>query len=207
MIGIVVMSGGLKANGALPIYCQQRINLAKHVLDSGRDALIVCSSSFSLNVGPKFDASGSIVSEGSVMRDGLINMGVCGNSIEVEQLSHDSVGGVFFSLEFYMYREGIKDVCFITSDFHMDRVKAIANFVNKICFSNCFRLSFLSPAADDLGGIDPTNRLNHEKEAVKSFMESVAGVVDKKSFVRYLMRRHTCYNFTFGGRTVKDEMY
>ena len=96
---VIIMGGGIVKDGSLPSHLQPRV---EKVIESYNSAsLVICSSSFSLNVPPKLTKDGYVISEASVIARELKKS--CSNfEILCEQFSHDTVGSVFFCFDLFI---------------------------------------------------------------------------------------------------------
>lgn len=203
IMGILVLSGGITDDGLLPKYVKNRCDLA-YDLYSKNNSIIVCSSSFTLNKKPHLSKDGFVCSESSLMSKYLKKMGVDRNNILCEQLSHDTIGSIFFSLEYYFFPRGISKLAIVTSDFHYLRSNCIASFINRVVFENKFSITFYQSPVEG----DKTKRKVHENLATERFKTDFYPLSSRNSFLIKLFSEHINYNYRFSGRKVtSEEMY
>lgn len=198
----VVMGGGITENLSLPDNVIKRCEWVVKNIQSDHVA-IVCSSSFSLNLPPKTNSSGNIVSEASLIYD-FLSRYVDKEYIYCEQMSHDTVGSVLFTLLMFAQEFHVKKVKYITSDFHRDRVFTIAEFLNKLVFDNKFYIEAVGVLAVD----SSLNRHLHEKSATNEFIEKAKLLNSRQDFFENFFKTHTNYNHAYSGRClIEDSTY
>lgn len=193
---IVVMGGGLTDELTVPKHVQDRCEFALNNFDV-EQCLIIGSSSYSMNVKPKFDATSNIKSEASAIYEYIapkLKLATAG----VEQFSHDTIGSVFFCLDMFASKLNILDVKFITSDFHANRVDVVANFINERVFRGVFNIEVMSVAATyAYDSSDYVLRKAKESLAIKRFVEEYADINSHREFLIKLLFCHSNYNHFF----------
>jgi hypothetical protein len=198
----VIMGGGITETLTLP---DNVIKRCQWVIENFRakNIGIICSSSFSLNVPPKKNKSGNIVSEASIIYD-FLSQYIDKEYIYCEQMSHDTVGSILFTLMMFAQEFNVKNVKYITSDFHKDRVFAVAKFLNKIIFEEKFCIEVIGVLSANLS----PNRTLHEKYATNDFIEKSSSLKCRQDFFENFFRNHTNYNHTYSGRKlIEDSTY
>jgi len=193
---VVVMGGGVLADGTLPPNVVPRCEAVLAMTALPAHAVVVASSSFSLNTPPKLTRTGLPVSEASAIARWLKAHGFTGTII-CEQQSHDTVGSIFFVLALHATFLGISRVVFVTSAFHAERTAQISEFVNERVFSNRFEVRTLS--VPDVGVTQ--DRVLHEVQSLDKFRSMFGDVTDAASFVHRLFLEHGNYNDRFGSDT------
>jgi len=202
----LIMAGGLEKDKSLPLHVKGRIDLMVHNHTLRKYDLILASSSFTLNKPLVTDGYGYPISESSTIARALEEYISTSSIILAENLSHDTVGSIFFSYLFFAEPRDILEIDFYTSDFHMDRVEVISNVINSKFFNNKFKLKFFRSRSEYSKG--RKFRENHEKNAIKSFLSSVKNINSKKEFINFLFEHHRNYNKHYSGRILSnDELY
>lgn len=191
---LVIMAGGLNNDQTLPDHVIDRCNYAIEVAKP--NSLLLASSSFTLNIKPKISSSGNIASESSAIYHYLMLRGTK-NPILCDQLSHDSVGSIFFSMEFFATPYSIKTVEFITSDFHAARVDFIAKFINKVCYKNSFEVKITGIKTSYTNPV----RAKKEIESTNNFIKCFEKSKSRSDFIFKLFSEHTNYNHCFNSGT------
>lgn len=190
---VVVMGGGVLADGTLPPHVVPRCEAVLAMTALPAHAVVVASSSFSLNTPPKLTRTGLPESEASAIARWLKAHGFTG-TIMCEQQSHDTVGSVFFVLAIYATYLGVRRVIFVTSAFHAVRTAQVSEFVNQRVFGNRFEVRTMS--VPDVGVTQ--DRVFHEVQSLERFRRMFGDVVDAASFVHRLFLEHGNYNDRFG---------
>jgi uncharacterized SAM-binding protein YcdF (DUF218 family) len=190
---VVVMGGGVLADGTLPPHVVPRCEAVLAMTALPAHAVVVASSSFSLNTPPKLTRTGLPVSEASAIARWLKAHGFTG-TIACEQQSHDTVGSVFFVLALHATFLGASRVLFVTSAFHAERTARISEFVNERVFGSRFEVRTMS--VPDVGVTQ--DRVLHEAQSLEKFRRMFGGVPDAASFVHRLFLEHGNYNDRFG---------
>jgi hypothetical protein len=194
---VVVMGGGVNDDGTLPPHVVERCEVVMSMQGLSEHAVVVASSSFSLNCPPRLSTIGMPMSEASAIFRWLRDHGYTGTVI-CEQLSHDTVGSIFFVLSLQATYLKLKRILFVTSAFHAVRTEQISEFINERVFNSRFEVRTL-PVRDV--GLTPGREL-HEAKSLENFYSMFGEVVDAESFVRCLFLKHSNYNECFGSYSI-----
>lgn len=194
---VVVMGGGVMADGALPPHVVERCEVVMQMPGLVERAVVVASSSFSLNCPPRLSPNGMVISEASAISRWFKDHGYKGTVI-CDQLSHDTIGSIFFVLSLQALYLNIKRVLFVTSAFHAERTKHISEFINKRVFNSKFEVQTL--AVRDVGLT--SDRILHEAKSLENFYSMFGDVVDAESFVRCLFFEHSNYNERYSSDSI-----
>lgn len=198
----VIMSGGLALTANLPEHVLSRCD---YFLANQDDFdIVVMSSSFSLNIRPKLNHSGGIISEASagcayLKKSGYRNQVLC------EQFSHDTIGSVFFIFDFFAKAFNPKKITFITSDFHVSRVQLVADKIKQILDIRSFEVNVV-------GCISPHSNLGRaqrESDSIEKFNRNYEDVCCRADFLKILLQKHINYNCSYSGSELdeKDMLY
>lgn len=188
----IVMSGGLEPNGTLPKHVRDRCD---YVVDDNTFDFVIISSSFTLNVPPKRDANGFLISEASIGFDYMIAKGFRGELL-VEQFSHDTIGSIFFCLDLISKSLRASEVVFVTSDFHIERVRVIAEYLNDLCGIG-YKLSFIGCVSDI--GKETSERSSREKKSILGFVNEYRKIKTREDFLMHIIKNHSNYNHKYCG--------
>ena len=191
---IVIMGGGLNNDCTLPDYVKARCDYAKKIL-SKRGDILIASSSYSMNIKPKVDRFGFIISEASAIYE-YLKPKIKYVRIGCEQLSHDTIGSIYFCLELYANKMDYKNVIFVTSDFHAERVEIVSKFINRIIYKSKFSINIASV----MTSMDKSKRIEKEKKSIQKFIKKYGNIETEKDFLRVLFFEHTNYNHWFGSK-------
>jgi len=173
--------------------------------NAAEDIIYVTSSSFSLNVPPRLDLNGFILSEASQMAKYL--SGLVDSEIYCEQFSHDTLGSIFFVFYFYIKIFKPSSVVFITSVFSRERVSLILQRMLEIFsgadFDSC-DFTVVSADNDDVS----LERAVHENEALVKVERLLINMKSPEDVIKYFLTEHTCYSCYYSGRKVsKNDGY
>ena len=91
---LVVLGGGVQSDGKVPQWVDDRIIFAAS--RAGPSDTVLFSSIFSLNLPPKLDSDGYVISEAVQMAKRYVSLGGKGH-VRVENASFDTVGSAVFS--------------------------------------------------------------------------------------------------------------
>jgi fermentation-respiration switch protein FrsA (DUF1100 family) len=197
----IIMSGGLEPDGTLPKHVLQRCD---YVLNNNTFNFVILSSSFTLNVPPKRDIDGFLISEASIGFNYMVSKGFAGELL-VEQFSHDTIGSVFFCLELISKSLRASEVVFVTSDFHLERVRVIAEYLDNLCRISC-KLSFIGCASDS--GEDIFERSKREKKSIARFVNEYKKIKTREEFLMHIIKNHSNYNHHYcGDRSVTARLF
>ena len=191
------MGGGLSPDGTLPPHVIARCEAVLDIKGFANRGLVVASSSFSLNCPPKHKDNRLPLSEASAISRWLRGQGYSG-SVMCEQQSHDSVGSVFFVLALFASYLNISQVKFITSEFHVDRVAYIAEFINTRVFDTRFKVD--TYAVNNVGFT--LDRERHEATSLDKFKAMFGDILDRQDFAARFFSQHGNYNENFGSDVV-----
>ena len=199
---VLIMAGGVNEDETLPPHVESRIAIAEQLRNKTRYA--ICSSSFSLNTKVKLRSNGAPISECSAMAKALIESGWDESRVICEQQSHDTVGSLFFLLDMYLPIWSPWEAIIITSDFHLNRVKVIAEWMNMNLYDGAIRLQFIGSETK----VGHSERQRHEEVATRSFLEHYEGIKSREEFFKRLIQTHSNYGRNFSGREVSPlELY
>ena len=193
----VVMSGGVNTDSSLPMHVKARCDYA--VQPENNFQAIVVSSSFSLNTPPKRDEQGFPKSEASVGYQYIKSLRY-GGLLLCEQLSHDTVGSVFFCLDLIASSMGNPEVHFVTNDFHKHRSELVCAKISEILRYPSRTMVIGVPCA-----APKKAREIKESEAAENFERNYSGISSRAHLILELIKNHTNYNHHYSGTVVDCE--
>lgn len=199
---VVVMGGGVMADGTVPQHVAERCKAVLAMTDLAKRAIVIASSSFTLNCPPKLSKDKMPLSESSAIEQYLRSNGYLG-TILCEQQSHDTVGSIFFILSLYGTYLNITRITFVTSSFHAERTEKIAKFINERVFSNNFTVVICSVPDAEVS----KERIDHEKSSLKLFFETFGDVFDCSSFFLRLVKDHNNYNHHYASDSILTKSF
>lgn len=124
-----------------------------------------------------------------------------------EQVSHDTLGSLFFLSLLYVEPLSIKEVIFITSDFHMSRVKGILIELKRLGFyKNCE--FFFEACSSTYSEVKLKARINYENTSLIKIQSQLKLLKTREDFFINFITNHSCYNCSYHGRIIEeDELY
>lgn len=120
---IIILGGGLTSDFKLNEHTRQRFDTAIPLLKNYD--IIICSSDKSYR---KLDEIRH-TSEARVGRDYLISKGINPDKIYLEEKSRDTISNAYYCRKDIINNTNIKDICIITSKFHMPKTKFVFELV------------------------------------------------------------------------------
>ena len=124
---IVVLANGITREGEVTELGRLRLDVGLEYYRDGYAGTIIVSGR-----GSHYDPTGegvSLLTEAKTMKDYLVAQGVPTGTVLEEDASVDTIGNLFFTRARFLDPHGWFEPLIISSDFHMDRVKAIAEWV------------------------------------------------------------------------------
>lgn len=124
---LIVLAGGVRADGSLPTIPQKRVETGVRLLEEGVAPYIIMSGRY----GFRLDHIQQVppVSEAEAMGKFAISLGVPSERILLELSSKDTLGNAFFTKTLFLEPRGWKKVTVVTSDFHLPRTKYLFDLV------------------------------------------------------------------------------
>lgn len=98
----------------------------------GDESWIICSSGYSRSRPPMLDRHGLPVLEARVAAHYLIARGIARSRILTEEASTETIGNIYFSLKLLIEPLQLRDLVLVTSEFHMERVKACMEWMRNL---------------------------------------------------------------------------
>lgn len=118
---IVVLAGGIKDNGQLPESAKERIKVAKELFDAGSSSRILMSGKWSKSR----ENDLPLFTEAEAMVQYALSLGIPKKALYKEENSHDTLSNVHSVLHLFLKPNKWNKVIFVTSDFHLKRLKYI----------------------------------------------------------------------------------
>jgi len=190
---LIILGGGCNLDCSLPLWCIQRCDYALKIYrDNPSKYYFIVSSAGTYHHPNPIDSNGYIIFESTLLSNYLIDNGVPPNKIIKESTSYDTIGNMFY------IRTTITDIrkwynlIFVTSDFHMERSKEIAQFIFNL-ETNKYILKFIQ--IETL--IDyklKSKRCKKEHNSLINFKKNVLNIKTLIEFHKWLYSNHDCYN-------------
>ena len=194
---IIVLAGGLTADGGLPPWVEARLDAAAAVSAALR-VPILCSGGGTPHRPPHLPAGGGghVLHEGAACCAYLQKAhGVPSSRLLKEQASYDTVGNAWFSVTTHALPAGWRAPLVITSAFHMPRSRACFEWVLSLQPYDAAGAvpRFLSSPDRGMAADVAAARLARERESLATLQRNAAEVRTAPQFHAWLNGTHMCY--------------
>lgn len=179
----------MQSDGTIHPWVERRFDRA---LELSEDAPIVCLSAGTVHRPPPLNLEGFPVLESVAGAEYLLSKGVPASRIQVEALSHDTIGNAYFTKLVHVDPPGWKRIVAITSEFHMTRSRAIFEWVFGL-EAGKYELSF---EATENVGVAPellSRRLEKEEAGLVLLRRHIERIRDLPSLHRWMFSEHGAY--------------
>lgn len=190
---IICLGGGVNEEGCLARHIQSRVRKSIDISSMSNDAVILFSSSFTLNKPPVMDSRERIVSEASVMAKFAKSLGYQ-SQLYCEQQSHDTIGSAYFSFSDFVSFIRPKTITIVTSNFHIERARVIFSHVAEL-FNFEGRLLF----AETTSSFSQV-RSKKERSSCQEYYSYWKNIKDISEYRYKFFRYHSNYNIDFASK-------
>jgi uncharacterized SAM-binding protein YcdF (DUF218 family) len=176
---IVIPGGGLSSDGTIPLHTQLRLDRANEIyrLTTSNNFLFITLSAGTTHKPNPIDKYGYPIYESVAASIRLIEMGIPPDIILEESFSLDTLGNAYFLRTVHIDQiDKIKKIVVITNKWHIDRVKAMFDYVfslpeqhNLAVHKKVYKL-FYEAVADGLDDEVLLARRSREAESLKQFV-------------------------------------
>ena len=187
--GIVVLGGGVREGGALPAWAERRFDRA---LEIDSQAPFLCLSAGTTHRPPPLNEQGFPYLESVAGAAYLLAKGAPASRIQVETVSYDTIGNAYFAKVLHIDPAEWRHLMVITSEFHMNRARAIFEWVFGM-EPGKYTLQFEATPNDGLAGASLERRLQKEAEALAGLSVLVNKIRDLKSLHHWIFASHGAY--------------
>jgi hypothetical protein len=186
---IVVLGGGLRENGELPVYARRRLDLAL-ALESGEP--IVALSAGTTHRPAIVDADGRLQTESRAGARYLIDRGIRADRIFCEATSYDTIGNAYFSRVQIVEPLEWTRLLVITSRFHMPRAEAVFRWVYGLDGAR-YDLEFAASPDEGLSEAGLSARRTWEQQSLARVRGLCEKLTSLRSLAGWLFREHGAY--------------
>lgn len=181
---IVVLGGGVEADGELPRLAVARVERAVEAFRAGVAPRIILTGRCGLASTP------GPVTEARAMADAAIRLGVPEEAVLLEEVSRDTLGNAYFVRETYLEPNRWTSIRVVTSDFHLSR----AAWCFRKILGPAYDFSFVS-AASGFGPAELIQRALEECKISIFLNEWLAAVQegDEQAIDRLMAQEHPAY--------------
>ncbi|HEX2980665.1 MAG TPA: YdcF family protein [Anaerolineaceae bacterium] len=190
---IVVPGGGVRENGALPPWVENRLERALELQDRARFILLL--SAGTPHRPPPLDERGFPLFESLGGARYLLKRGVEVRKLLTETSSYDTLGNAFFSRVIHAEPLGLQHLLVITSAFHMPRAAAIFQWVYGLQGGRDLPYEVQFEPVEDRGlPVDAlAERRQREAESLDRLAELQARIHTLAEFHHWLYTEHAAY--------------
>ncbi|KAJ8598821.1 hypothetical protein CTAYLR_008662 [Chrysophaeum taylorii] len=188
---IVVLGGGppVSERRTMP-FVERRCDAAKQLFDTARaKPKILCVSAGTAHAPQLLRADGLPVFESTAAAAYLIDRGVPRDALVVETTSYDTIGNAFFSRTSHTDVAGWRKLAIVTSDFHVERSKAIFEWI----FYGDYELTFVQTPAVGLSEEALAARRDREETSLASVRKLATAYPTLKHIHTFLTTHHDLY--------------
>jgi hypothetical protein len=195
---LLVLAGGVDEVGRVHATVQRRLDAAAELWRrSSGELAIMCNGGGTAHK-PKFrdPSSGFCVPEAQLMAQHLLSAGVPAEKIVLEAFSDDTIGNAFAARALHTeWRPDWRRLVLITSDFQIDRAKAVYRWMFELEPSVAYSLTALG--VPDQGVVDPVAlaaRAQRECASLHAFSSGVGARYTSLAQVhQWLFSTHEAY--------------
>ena len=189
--GIFVLAGGINKNGECHPFVIERLIAALDIYNKIKKP-IFCIGGGSYHVPPILNKKGYTIHESTSCAEYLIKNGIAPTNIYKEWASYDTIANGYFMFLKFILPFKMKKILVITSEFHMDRVRVILQWMCNIFDSD---INIVYKHTDNiLDGLDIKCRIEREKKSMESLQKKVIHKVKNlEEFNRWFYTEHKAY--------------
>ena len=194
---IIILGGGVRKNGSLPIWVLRRVRKALEYKD--KTQYFITSSAYTTNKKPVINKMGFPVNESVKMGELLIKSGINKSRILTERWSHDTIGNAYFTRLIHIDQLNLKKLLIITSEFHMPRSKAIFKWIFGLnnYFFKPYKLDFVSVSDSKINSKIISYRIEKEQKSLLKLLETKKNINNLKQLHKWLFNKHGAYTLKF----------
>ena len=194
---IIIMAGGLTDDGQLHPWVKKRLDLALDIYHK-YPRFVLCTGGGTYHKPPILNKDNFVIHESTACAEYMINNGVDPLHIIKEWGSYDSLASIYFCLLLCIIPRNWNNICIITSDFHMERVKELFLWIFNLYQPNKYNFLFLKTDDNDNVHKDILDsRIEREKDSVKSLKNIIKSIRSMKHLNEWLYTEHKAYSCAY----------
>lgn len=198
---IIVLSGGIKGNSP-HLWVTRRLKKAIELYNNNNKIPIICSSGGTSHKPPLLDKDNYVIFESKVCANYLIQQNIPTDKIFQEWSSYDTIGNAYFVLMNHIIPNKWTNIAVITSEFHMERSKAIFDWVFGLELYDSsiqkVKYNLQYHTVSDMGFDQSviSSRVIKEKQSLDNIKILSQQITTMKQFYSWLFTQHSLYNNT-----------
>lgn len=187
---IIIMAGGLDEKGYIHPWVENRMNVA---LDLYRKhpTKIICTGGGTYHKPPALNKEKFVIHEATACAEYLINNDVDPHDIIKEWGSYDTIASIYFTLLLCIVPRNWRNICVITSDFHMPRVEMLFRWICGL--HDHYHCTFLTAPDDNLDQEIISIRREREQKSLENVEMLVSRIKNKEDFHIWFFSEHKAY--------------
>jgi len=189
---ILIPGGGVRADYEVPLWTKRRLDRA---IELGGCEYFITLSAGSVHKPMPLDRKGQPMYESVAAAKYLIGKGIDAKGILCETSSYDTIGNAYFSKVIHVDPLSLSKLLVITSEFHMERTKAVFQWLYSPKFSGkTYDLAFEAVSDSLIDDALLKGRVIREKECLRTFKENTRGIDTMIQLHKWLFFRHNAYS-------------
>lgn len=158
------------------------------------ESIIITSTGYTVNKKPFINKEGFPVFESVLAAHTLVDkLKISSNQIIAETFSRDTIGNFYLSLTSILMPLGINNLIVVSSEFHLNRVKLICNWLCQLFIPN-ISLEFIA-AENPKYNIEIAEAVaQKENEAIVSLSAIIQKISVPQDFVFWFFHEHKAYS-------------
>ena len=192
---IFIPAGGLDDVNEPHTFVKKRLDkgIELYKLNPDKTLLIVLGGG-TYHKPPPINDNGYVIHESTCSAKYLIKHGIDENKIIREWSSYDTIANGYYAFTNYIIPLGITNFTVITSDFHMERVKTIFNYFNKIIKNNTIPIKYISTPNSGINDEVLSTRIKREKNSNSIFKNIISNTyLNISDFTIWFYTKHNAY--------------
>jgi hypothetical protein len=190
---ILIPGGGIRGGGKVPLWVQRRLDRA---IERWKGEYIIALSAGTTHKPPPLDETGFPVFESVASARYLVERGIDARKVLVETCSYDTIGNAYFSKVIHVDPMGFRKLLVITSSFHIDRTRAIFEWVYGLDAlpGGSYSLDFEEVPDEGMDEELLSARIGREKESLRHVLKLKEAIRTFREFHRWLFTEHGAYS-------------
>jgi len=203
---LFVLAGGLDHLGRNHPWVKDRLDIALQLYRIRRRKIVILGGG-TYHKPPHLNKEKFVLHESTMGARYLIDQGVLPADLYREWASYDTIANGFFSLVNFVIPLGINRILVITSDFHIERSRAIfdwiyglwSDFSGSVCSDDRLgvEISYLPVSSSYLDQDIIQARADREMRSLEHLQTVIRRVTDWQAFHEWFYQEHKAYNCQF----------
>jgi hypothetical protein len=169
-----------------------------------QESIIITSTGYTVNKKPFLNTEGFPVFESVLAAHTLVDkLNVASDQIIAESFSRDTIGNIYLSLTSILMPMGIKNLVVVSSEFHLNRVKLICNWLSQLFIPN-ISIEFIA-AENPAYEIELAEAVaQKENEAIVALSTIIQKITKPQDFVFWFFHEHKAYSHLVFPETINN---